>query len=144
MRGFLTAFLIVAAIPATSAAQAGRPPAALTVSGENAGYYYLLAKRYESTGKTSDAVAAYQKALELEPKSAEIRAALAGLYAGEDRAVEAVQMAEDALKFDPDNREANRILGSIYSILSEQRARLRPTDDPSQYLAKAIAALERA
>ena len=47
MRGFLSAFLVVAVIPATSAAQAVRPPAT-SVSGETAGYYYLLAKRYES------------------------------------------------------------------------------------------------
>jgi tetratricopeptide (TPR) repeat protein len=146
MRRALPLLLLFAVIVPTGAAQAGQasPPAPPKVSGENAAYYFLLARHYENTGRVSDAVAAYQKALELEPKSAEIRAQLAALYARENKALEAVDAAEEALKFDPANEEANRILGTIYSILSEQKARLRPGDDPAQYLPKAIAALERA
>src|SRR4029453_7893970 len=86
---------------------------------------------------------AHKKAIELEPESAELRAELAALYARQDRAREALQMAEAALQHDPANREANRVLGSIYAALSEQRRPLRPGDDPSQYSAKAIAALEK-
>lgn len=143
MRRALPLLLLFAVIAPTGAAQAqSAPPPA--VSGETAGYYFLLARYYENTGRASDAVTAYQKAIELEPKSAEIRAQLAALYAREDKAVEAVDAAEEALKFDPANEEANRILGTIYSILSEQKMRLRPGDDPAQYLPKAIAALERA
>lgn len=146
MRRALPLLLLFAVIVPTGAAQAGQssPPPPPKVSGENAGYYFLLAKHYENTGRVSDAVAAYQKALELEPESAEIRAQLAALYARENKALEAVDAAEEALKFDPANEEANRILGTIYSILSEQKARLRPGDDPAQYLPKAIASLERA
>ena len=143
MRRFLPLLLLFAVIAPLEAAQgqgSARPP----VPGETAGYYFLMARHYENTGRASEAVAAYQKALELEPKSAEIRAQLAALYAREDMAVDAVEAAEEALKYDPSNLEANRILGTIYSILSEQKARLRPGDDPAQYLPRAIAALERA
>jgi tetratricopeptide (TPR) repeat protein len=143
MRRFLPILLVFAAIPRSVAAQPP-PSSAAVVSGETAGYYFLLARRYESMGRVADAVAALQKALELEPKSAEIRAVLAGLYAREDRAVEALETAEEALRFDPANVEANRIIGSIYAILAEQKGRLRPGDDPSQYLPRAIAALEKA
>jgi tetratricopeptide (TPR) repeat protein len=143
MRRFLPLLLLFAVIAPVEAAQ-GEGSARPAVSGETAGYYFLLARHYENTGRASEAVAAYQKALELEPKSAEIRAQLAALYARENKAVEAVDAAEEALKYDPANQEANRILGTIYSILSEQKARLRPGDDPAQYLPKAIAALERA
>jgi tetratricopeptide (TPR) repeat protein len=143
MRGFLPVVLF-ALIPVALTAQGTKSAQTPAQTGETAGYYFLLARHYENTGRVSEAVAAFQKALELEPKSAEIRAQLAALYARENRAVEAVDAAEQALKYDPANEEANRILGSIYAVLSEQKARLRTGDDPAQYLPKAIAALERA
>lgn len=109
-----------------------------------AAYHFLVARQLESTGKVEEAIASLQKAIALVPDSAELRAELAGMYARQDRAVEAINAAEQALKHDPDNREANRILGSILAVLSEQKRPLRPGDDPSQYLARAIAALEKA
>jgi len=124
--------------PAASTAQT--PPA----TADDAGYYFLLGRRYESSGDADKAVAAYKQALKLAPDSAELRAELAGLYAREDRAADAVEAAEEALKKDPANREANRILGSIYAALAEQRQSLRPGDDPALYVPRAIAALERA
>ena len=110
----------------------------------DAGYYFLAALQLEDEGKVDEAIAAFNKALALEPKSAEIRAELAGLYARQNRAVESLTTAEEALKYDPANREANRLIGSIYTALSEQKRPLRPGDDPSQYAGRAIAALEKA
>ena len=89
MRPFLPLVLLFAVIAPVDAAQ-GRGSAPPQATGETAGYYFLLAQHYENTGRASEAVAAYQKALELEPRSAEIRAQLAGLYAREDKAVEAI------------------------------------------------------
>ena len=40
-------------------------------------------------------------------------------------------------------KEANKILGSVYAALSEQRQPLRPGDDPAQYRARAVEALEK-
>ena len=90
---------------------------------DSAAYYFLVARQLEDEGKTDEAIAALKQALALEPKSAELRAELAGLYARQNRAVDALTTAEEALKFDPANREANRLIGSIYTALAEQRGR---------------------
>jgi len=60
--------LLLFAVFAPSVAAQGQSSSPPPVSGENASYYFLLARHYENTGRVSEAVAAYQKALELEPK----------------------------------------------------------------------------
>jgi tetratricopeptide (TPR) repeat protein len=109
---------------------------------EDATYYFLLGRYLEGGGKIDQAIAALRKAIALEPKSAEPRAELAGLYARQDKAAEAVAAAEDALTVDPKNQEANRILGSVLAALAEQRQRARPGDDVAAYPKRAMAALE--
>ena len=128
----------LAAGPLAAAQKAAAAPNA-----DTPGYYFLLARHLESAKKVDEAIAALKKAIELSPRSAELRAELAALYARQDRAEEAVQAAEAALEQDPSNHEANKILGSVYAAFSEQRQPLRPGDDPAQYRAKAIAALEK-
>ena len=132
--------LVLTAMPAPAAAQTAVAPKA----DGDAGYYFLLARHLENTGKIDEAIAALQKAISLESGSAELRAELAGLYARQNNAVDALNVADEALKIDPANREANRTLGSIYAALSEQKRPIRPGDDPSTYVTRAIAALERA
>src|SRR3954447_21726399 len=105
-------------------------------------YYFLMGRYLEGAGKVDEAVAAFKKAIELDPASAEPRAELAALYARQEKPREAVEAAEDAIKVDPRNREANRILGSVYSALLEQRQPLKPGDDVAAYPKKAITALE--
>ena len=83
-------------------------------------FQFLLGRRLESEGDIDGAVAAYRKAAELDPKGAEIRAELAGLYARQDRAREALEWANAALAIDAENREANRILGLVYAALTDQ------------------------
>src|SRR5688572_22691901 len=135
--GFVVAAVLVCA-PA-----AGSQPAITPIDPE-AAYQFLLARQLERQDKLPEAIAALQRALELAPRSAEVRAELAGLYARNDKPVDALNTAEEALKHDPDNREANRILGTIFAALSEQKRPLRPGDDPSQYAARALAALQKA
>jgi len=101
-----------------------------------------MGRYLEGAGKVDDAVAAFKKAIELDPRSAEPRAELAALYARQDKAREALDAAEDALKVDPRNREANRILGTVLAALAEQRQAGRPGDDVAAYPKRAIAALE--
>lgn len=108
-----------------------------------ASYYYMLGRHLEDQQKIDEAIAAHQKAISLAPESAELRAELAALYARQERAREALETAEAALQRDPANREANRILGTVYAALSEQRRPFRPGEDPAQYSARAIAALEK-
>lgn len=140
MRSFCVLLMVaaLAAAPEAAPVQTERSAPA-----DSAGYYFLLARHLESARKVDEAIAALQKAIELAPDSAEVRAELAGLYARQDRAREALETAEGALERDPDNREANRILGSVYAALSDERQPLRPGDDPSQYRQKALAALEK-
>jgi tetratricopeptide (TPR) repeat protein len=121
---------------------ATQAPAPAAQVPEDATYYFLLARYLEGGGKIDEAIAALKKAIALDPRSAEPRAELAGLYARQDKAPEAVTAAEDALKVNPKNREANRILGSVLAALSAQRQAARPGDDVSAYAKRAIAALE--
>jgi tetratricopeptide (TPR) repeat protein len=141
MRFILPLALTIAILPVPAGAA---PQQQGTPAGESAAYYFLIARSLEEDGKVNEAISALQKALELEPKSAEVRAELAGVYARQNRAVDALDTAEEALKFDPNNREANRLIGSIYSALADQNRPLRPGDDPKSYAPRAIAALERA
>src|SRR5687768_9601368 len=108
----------------------------------NASYYFLLGRYLEGGGKVDEAIAAFKKAIELEPRSAEPRAELAAVYARADKPREAVEAAEAALAVDPKNREANRILGSVLAGVAEQRQALKPGDDVSAYGKRAMAALE--
>ncbi len=142
MRSILPAITLMLFSAAAAAAQAPQGPSA-PVAEAPATYYFMLGRHLEDADKIADAIAAHKKAIEIEPASAELRAELAALYARQDRAREALEAADAALQRDPANREANRVFGSIYAALSEQRRPFRPGDDPAQYPAKAIAALEK-
>ncbi len=109
---------------------------------DEATYYFLLGRYLEGGGKIDEAIAALRQAIALDPRSAEPRAELAGLYARQDKATDALVAAEDALKVDPRNQEANRILGSVLAAFAEQRQGARPGDDVAAYAKRAMAALE--
>ncbi len=126
--------------PAVWAAQPSPKPA----GSDDPGYYFMVGKQLESDGKNDQALAAFTRAIELDPESAELRAELAGFYARQNNAIDAVRVADEALKRDPANSEANRILGTVYASLAEQRVPLRPGEDLSTYPPRAIAALEKA
>jgi tetratricopeptide (TPR) repeat protein len=143
MHAILSAIAVIL-LGAGAQGAAQSPQATAAPAGDPATYYFILGRYLEDVDKVDEAIAAHKKAIELEPRSAELRAELAALYARQDRAREALQTAEAALQIDPANHEANRVLGSIYAALSEQRRPFRPGDDPAQYAAKAIAALENA
>lgn len=141
MRRFVPILLALVMVPAPSAAASFQKA---PQRDDTAAYYFLLARHLESAGKVPEAIAAIQHAIELDPASAELYTELAGLHARQDRAVDALAAADKALALDPENRDAQRILGSIFAALSEQKRALRPGDDPKQYAAQAIAALEKA
>jgi len=130
------------AVLSLSAQATGSPAARPSQPAEDPAYYFLMGRYLEGAGKVDEAVAAFKKAIALDPKSAEPRAELAGLYARQDKPKEAVDAAEDALRVDPRNREANRILGSVLAAAIDQRQPLKPGDDVSQYPKRATAALE--
>src|SRR3954452_21188594 len=129
--------LLVLALSSALATQA--PPDA---GQPDAKYYFIVGRYLDGAGKVDEAAAAFKKAIDLEPSSAEPRAELAGLYARQDKAREAVEAAEDALRVSPKNQEANRILGTVLVALAEQRQPAKPGDDVAAYPKRAMAALE--
>jgi predicted Zn-dependent protease len=128
-----------------------RPVATTTASPEKVADAYaqfLLGHRFEENEDETSAIAAYKRAMELDPNAAEIPAQLAGLYLKQSKVQEAMAAAETALKIAPANREANRVLGTVYAALSESgqqpAARGRGADQADANLAKAIQHFEMA
>jgi tetratricopeptide (TPR) repeat protein len=99
-----------------------RPAAPTTASPDKVAEAYaqfLLGHRFEENEDETAAIAAYKRAMELDPNAAEIPAQLASLYLKQSKVPEATAAAEASLKIAPANREANRVLGTIDAALSE-------------------------
>ena len=109
---------------------------------------FLLGHRFEENEDETSAIAAYKRAMELDPTAADIPAQLAGVYLKQSKAQEAMSAAQAALKLAPANREANRVLGTVYAALSEATqdapARGRGANQADANLAKAIQHFELA
>ncbi len=141
----LAAFLVVA-VPAAAPAQPPKPDRAA-----EAYQQFLLGHYLDERDDEAGAIAAYKRAMELDPTAADIPGELAALYLRENKVQEAMTTAEQALKIEPANREANRVLGVIYAALSESgrggRSRGPVTGGSAtndENLAKAIKHLELA
>src|SRR5262249_42397584 len=80
---------------------------------------FLLGHYLDERDDEAGAIAAYKRAMDLDPTAADIPAELAALYLRENKVQEAMTTAEQALKIAPENREANRVLGVIYAALAE-------------------------
>ena len=91
---------------------------------------FLLAHRLEEATTSSGAIAAYKRAMELDPTAADIPGELAGLYLRQNKIQDAMATAEQALKIAPANREAHRVLGTIYAALSESAGDNAPRGAP--------------
>ena len=136
---------------AADQSRAQQPQPARTAPPDRVGEAYLhfmLAHRLEEADDANGAIAAYKKAMELDPTAADIPGELAGLYLRENKIQEAMTTAEQAIKVAPANREANRVLGTLYAALSESSSenalRGRAAGAADENLAKAIRHLELA
>jgi tetratricopeptide (TPR) repeat protein len=127
--------LIVVVAPALAAAQ---PPAPAPAAPAQAYYEFMLARHLENQGDESGALEALKRAQAADPKSAEIRAELAGFYARQNKAVESVEAAEQALKMDPNSTEAHRILGLVFSAWADGAAAPPGGRTPQQLRREAI------
>ena len=107
---------------------------------------FLLGHRLEEKDDEAGAIAAFKRAMELDPNAAEIAAELAGVYLRQNKAQDAMAAAEQALKIAPANREANRVLGTVYAALSEatRETGRRGGNAPDENLTKAIRHFELA
>ena len=105
---------------------------------------FLIGHHLEESDDVSGAIAAYKKAMDLDPLAADIPAELAGLYLRHDRTDEAVTAAEQALKVAPSNAEAHRVLGLIAAAKVDSRPRSQQdgadadSTNAIQHLEKAI------
>jgi len=117
MRTATLAVSLCLLVPAWSAAGQGTP--ATSSSSAQAYYDFMLSRFLENEGDEPGALEALKRAEAADPKSAEIKAELAGLYARQNKATEAVATAEQALKLDADSTEAHRILGLVYAAWSD-------------------------
>ncbi|MEO8260293.1 MAG: tetratricopeptide repeat protein [Acidobacteriota bacterium] len=117
---------VAAAGPAQNGRQsrpASPPPAAAASAVADAYDQYLLGLRLERDDNVEGAIAAFKRAVALDPTAAEVSAELSALYMRQNRVAEAMTAAEQALKVAPDNLEAHRVLGTIYAALSEADTR---------------------
>src|SRR4029077_4215160 len=83
----------------------------------------LLGLGPESDDNIEGAMAAFKRAITLDPSAGEVPAELAALYMRQNRIADAMTSAEQALKVPPGNLEAHRVLGTIYAALSEADTR---------------------
>ncbi len=137
--------LAVVSTASVAAAQAAVPDAA-TKSGD-AYSQFMLGRHLETADDVPGAIAAFKRASQLDPQSADIMAELAGLYMRQSRLEEAMSASEQALKIDSTNREAHRVLGIVYATLVESGRRngrgQQNAATIAENLAKAIQHLEQ-
>ncbi|MBZ5559550.1 MAG: tetratricopeptide repeat protein [Acidobacteriia bacterium] len=145
MKSLLVAALC-AAVPIAAAGQT-RAPQAAARPGE-AYEQFLLAHRLAEQDDEAGAIAAYKRAMALDPQAADIPAELADLYLQSNKIQDAKSTAEQAIAIEPNNRDANRVLGIVYAAMSDtdrQAApRARGSAKPDENVAKAIHHLELA
>lgn len=76
-------------------------------------YDFLIGRRLESHGDATGALAAFERAAAVAPRSAEIRAEIAAYHMRQEQPQEAEKAARDALALDDDCIEAHRVLGLL-------------------------------
>jgi tetratricopeptide (TPR) repeat protein len=124
MKAVILVAIFVASASIAQARQTSDPRGARQKPAADAGVaeaydQFLLAHRYESDDKIDEAIAAYKRAMALDPHAAEVPAELAGLYLRQNKAAEAISAGEQALAIDPADQEANRVLGLVYAAMAE-------------------------
>ena len=144
----LRALLVLAGLLA--GAPAGAQPAAPAAPASpdarpnsDAMYEFLVARRAEAEDNPSAAEAALQRAVTLDPTSAELRAEQAGFYARQNRATDAVAAAERAVSLDADSEEGHRILGLVNAAWADGTVDGPTGGTAPQWRSKAIEHLEK-
>jgi tetratricopeptide (TPR) repeat protein len=125
----------IAALPRAAAAEQPQKPDRTA----EAYAQFMLGHRLDEQDDEAGAVAAYKRAMELDPKAAEIPGELAGLYLRQNKVQDAIASAEQALKLSPENREGNRVLGIVNAAMADGRRGGENADKAIEYLERSIA-----
>jgi tetratricopeptide (TPR) repeat protein len=124
----------VATAPALAHAQQQKPDQIAEAYAQ-----FLLGHHLDENDDEAGAIAAYKRAMELDPTAAEIPGELAALYLRQNKVQDAITAAEQALKIAPENREANRVLGIVNAAMAEGKRGGDTTAKAIKYLEQAIA-----
>lgn len=138
---------LVAAGQTPGQATPQRPPAPAQAQDRTGEAYnqFLQAHLLAASGELDAAIAAYRRAMTLDPAAAAIPAALAELFLDENRNTDAQAAAEQALKIAADNKQANRVLGQVYAALASSAQDTRAGRTAQQEnIGKAIGHFEKA
>ena len=104
------------AAPARAAQAAPAPSGPATETDRAEAYHqFLVGSFLESEDDADAAIAAFRRALELDPSAAGVAAELADLYVRMNREDDAMGAAGQALTIDPENVSAHQTLGFIYA-----------------------------
>jgi len=153
MKTVVLVAVIGASVPLAAAAQSAgratsqRPAAAPQAPDSTAEAYsqFLQAHLLADGGDVDGAIAAYRRAMSLDPAAGSIPAALAELLLDENRNNDAQAMAEQAVAIDPANKQAHRVLGQVYATLAGSAQDTRAGRASQQEnIGKAIDHLEKA
>ena len=104
----------------------------------------MLGRLLNGQGETEEAAAAYQRAAELDPASAEILGELAELYAQQGRVQDAISTADSALELDSASVQGHWVLGNIYAAFADQPGGGTSSGDSPSPARQAISHLEQA
>lgn len=116
----LNALLLTVTLTGQAPAQAGAVTSSATDSLSQAYLLFLQARDLADRSDVAGAAAAYRRASELVPASAEIHAELAGLFARDGQAEAAMKEGAVALAIDGQNRTASRVLGLLKAEMAER------------------------
>ena len=124
----------LATVPRLAAAQPQKPDRTAEAYAQ-----FMLAHRLDENDDEAGAIAAYKRAMELDPTAAEIPGELAAVYLRQNKVQEAIASAEQALKISPTNREANRVLGIVNAAMAEGKRGGESAKKAIAYLEQSIA-----
>jgi len=144
----LVVFLAASSSSLLEAGQSVRPggPTQATDSIAEAYTQFMMAHRLEEDNDIDGAIAAYKRAMTLDPQAADVVAELADLYLRQNRGPDALAAGEQALKIAPGNPDAHRVLGTVYASMATSTPRGQRSSPEAQRenLAKSIDHLEKA